>query len=187
MTKQIYRPGFFTIILIALVTGSGCSEKPGIIAFLVFEDCAHKHCGEWNVKKAGSIGDIGSFIFQLYKHLKAGEGGALKTNSFELAEKPDALRNCGRSPIVLESSVDKGAGQYTLQGNFIQSLNFRITEFRAAIIVEGLKWMPEQNHPRDENGVYLNSLLEKLPGARPIPIRRFMTMVAALSNQFIPI
>ena len=30
----------------------------------VIEDCAHKHGGEWNGKKAGSIGDIGSFSFQ---------------------------------------------------------------------------------------------------------------------------
>jgi len=29
----------------------------------VIEDCAHKHGGEWNGKKAGSIGDIGSFSF----------------------------------------------------------------------------------------------------------------------------
>jgi L-glutamine:2-deoxy-scyllo-inosose/3-amino-2,3-dideoxy-scyllo-inosose aminotransferase len=134
----------------------------------VIEDCAHKHGGEWNGKKAGSIGDIGSFSFQLSKHLTAGEGGALTTNSFELAEKLDALRNCGRRPIALDSSVDKGAGQYTDQGNFIQSGNFRITEFQAAILVEGLKRMPEQNKVRDANGIYLNSLLEKIPGVKPV-------------------
>jgi L-glutamine:2-deoxy-scyllo-inosose/3-amino-2,3-dideoxy-scyllo-inosose aminotransferase len=134
----------------------------------VIEDCAHKHGGEWNGNKAGSIGDIGSFSFQLSKHLTAGEGGAVTTNSFELAEKLDALRNCGRRPIALDSSVDKGAGQYTDQGNFIQSGNFRITEFQAAILVEGLKRMPEQNKVRDENGIRLNSLLGKLPGVKPM-------------------
>jgi L-glutamine:2-deoxy-scyllo-inosose/3-amino-2,3-dideoxy-scyllo-inosose aminotransferase len=132
----------------------------------VIEDSAHKHGGEWNGKKAGSIGDIGSFSFQLSKHLTAGEGGAVTTNSFDLAEKLDALRNCGRRPIELDSTVDKGAGQYTDQGNFIQSGNFRITEFQAAILVEGLKRMPDQNMVRDENGVYLNSLLEKIPGVK---------------------
>jgi L-glutamine:2-deoxy-scyllo-inosose/3-amino-2,3-dideoxy-scyllo-inosose aminotransferase len=134
----------------------------------VIEDCAHKHGGEWNGQKAGSIGDVGSFSFQLSKHLSAGEGGALTTNSFEIAEKLDALRNCGRRPIPVDDSVDKGAGQYTDQGNFIQSGNYRITEFQAAILVEGLKRMPVQNKVREESGIYLNSLLRNLPGVSPM-------------------
>jgi len=134
----------------------------------VIEDCAHKHGGEWNGKKAGSIGDIGSFSFQLSKILTAGEGGIVTTNNFEMAEKLDALRNCGRRPIIMDSSIDKGAGQYSDQGNFIQSGNFRITEFQAAILIEGLKRMPEQNRVRDENGIYLNSLLASVPGVKPM-------------------
>jgi L-glutamine:2-deoxy-scyllo-inosose/3-amino-2,3-dideoxy-scyllo-inosose aminotransferase len=134
----------------------------------VIEDCAHKAGGEWNGMKAGSIGDIGSFSFQLSKHLTAGEGGAVTTNNFELAEKLDALRNCGRRPIGMDPSVDKGAGQYSDQGNFIQSGNYRITEFQAAILIEGMKRLPEQNRVRDENGVYLRSLLECMPGVMPV-------------------
>ncbi len=134
----------------------------------VIEDCAHKHGGEWNGKKAGSIGDIGSFSFQLSKHLTAGEGGVVTTNSFELAERLDALRNCGRRPEDMGDEVDKGAGVYADAGNFLQSGNFRITEFQAAILVEGLKRLPEQNRTRDENGIYLNSLLKNLPGVQPM-------------------
>ena len=134
----------------------------------VIEDCAHKHGGEWNGKKAGSIGDIGSFSFQLSKHLTAGEGGVVTTNNFELAERLDALRNCGRRPIGMDESVDKGAGLYSDQGNFYQSGNFRITEFQAAILVEGLKRLPAQNEVRDENGKYLNSLLAEIPGVMPM-------------------
>ena len=122
----------------------------------VIEDCAHKHGGEWDGKKAGSIGDIGSFSFQLSKGLTAGEGGVVTTNSFELAERLDALRNCGRRPEGLSEEVDKGAGLYSDQGNFYQSGNYRITEFQAAILVEALKRLPEQNANRDTNGMYLN-------------------------------
>jgi L-glutamine:2-deoxy-scyllo-inosose/3-amino-2,3-dideoxy-scyllo-inosose aminotransferase len=137
----------------------------------VIEDCAHKHGGEWNGKKAGTIGDIGSFSLQLSKHLTAGEGGILTTNSSDLYEKLDALRNCGRKPIPAESSEsDKGEGQYFDQGNFIQSGNYRITEFQAAILIEGLKRLPEQNLLRDQNAIYLNSMIENIPGI--IPIRR---------------
>lgn len=136
----------------------------------VIEDCAHKHGGEWNGKKAGSIGDIGSFSYQLSKHLTAGEGGSVTTNSTELAERLDALRNCGRRPeaAILEG-VDKGAGDYgDDDGNFIQSGNLRITEFQAAILIEGLKRLPQQNANRDANGDYLNGLLSDIPGVSPI-------------------
>ena len=135
----------------------------------VIEDCAHKHGGEWNGQKAGSIGDIGSFSFQLSKHLTAGEGGTMTTNNRELAEKLDALRNCGRRPEGDEyADVDKGAGVYGDDGNFIQSGNYRLTEFQAAILIEGLKRLPGQNAVRDENGIYINSLLEELPGVKPM-------------------
>ena len=137
----------------------------------VIEDCAHKHGGEWNGKKAGSIGDIGSFSFQLSKHLTAGEGGTVTTNSPELAQKLDALRNCGRRPETdATETVDKGAGDYgDDDGNFIQSGNLRITEFQAAILIEGLKRLPEQNAVRDANGEYLNALLTNITGVSPIP------------------
>jgi L-glutamine:2-deoxy-scyllo-inosose/3-amino-2,3-dideoxy-scyllo-inosose aminotransferase len=136
---------------------------------VVIEDCAHKHGGEWNGKKAGSIGNIGSFSYQLSKHLTAGEGGSVTTNDPKLAERMDALRNCGRRPEGDEYvNVDKGAGVYGDDGNFLQSGNFRITEFQAAILIEGLKRLPEQNKVRDENGAYLNSLFLDIPGVTPL-------------------
>ncbi|MBM1105132.1 DegT/DnrJ/EryC1/StrS family aminotransferase [Aurantibacter crassamenti] len=135
----------------------------------VIEDCAHKHGGEWKGKKAGSIGDVGSFSYQLSKHLTAGEGGSMTTNNADLAEKLDALRNVGRRPEG-DSLIgaDKGIGDYGDDGNFIQSGNFRITEFQAAILIEGLKRLPEQNATRDANGEYLNELLKELPGISPL-------------------
>ena len=136
----------------------------------VIEDCAHKHGGEWKGKKAGSIGDIGSFSFQLSKHLTAGEGGTVTTNNSEIAEKLDALRNCGRRPEEgFSTEGDKGIGDYgDDDGNFIQSGNLRITEFQAAILVEGLKRLPIQNEKRDANGAYLNSLLANIDGITPL-------------------
>jgi L-glutamine:2-deoxy-scyllo-inosose/3-amino-2,3-dideoxy-scyllo-inosose aminotransferase len=137
----------------------------------VIEDCAHKHGGEWNGKKAGTIGDIGSFSLQLSKHLTAGEGGILTTNDFTLFERLDALRNCGRRPEPADiAEINKGEGQYFDQGNFLQSGNYRITEFQSAILIEGLKRLPEQNKLRDENAIYLNSIIKSIPGI--VPIRR---------------
>ncbi len=136
---------------------------------VVLEDCAHKHGGEWNGKKAGSIGHIGSFSFQLSKHLTAGEGGAMTTNDPEIAEKLDALRNCGRRPEVeVDEDADKGAGVYSDDGNFYQSGNYRITEFQTAILVEGLKRLPEQNKLREDNATYIDSKLAEMPGVSPM-------------------
>jgi L-glutamine:2-deoxy-scyllo-inosose/3-amino-2,3-dideoxy-scyllo-inosose aminotransferase len=144
-------------------------EIAGLYDLYVIEDCAHKHGAEWNGKKAGSIGDIGSFSFQLSKILTAGEGGILTTNDPELAVKMDALRNCGRKPQLDKlSGIDKGAGFYSEQGNFIQSGNYRITEFQAALLTEGLKRLPGQNRNRDMNAIYLNSLLSDIPGIMPM-------------------
>ena len=136
---------------------------------LVIEDCAHKHGGEWNGKKAGSIGDAGSFSFQLSKLMTAGEGGAITTSNVDLHEKLDALRNCGRRPEK-ESDADKGSGIYGDEGNFIQSGNYRITDFQAALLIEALNRLPEQNRIREDNAKYFNSQLDELPGV--LPMRR---------------
>jgi len=133
----------------------------------VIEDCAHKHGGEWNGMKAGSIGDIGSFSFQLSKLMTAGEGGALTTSDPQLWEKLDALRNCGRRPEQ-EGAADKGAGIYGDEGNFIQSGNYRITDFQAALLTESLRRLPRENKVRERNATYFNAQLAKLPGVQPM-------------------
>ncbi len=133
----------------------------------VIEDCAHKHGGEWNGSKAGSLGDIGSFSFQLSKLMTAGEGGALTTSDPVLYERLDALRNCGRRPEASQTGP-QGDGFYGDEGNFVQSGNYRITEFQAAILLESLRRLPDQNRVRDENAIYLNERLQKLPGVSPM-------------------
>lgn len=149
----------------------------------VIEDCAHKHGGEWNGKKVGSIGDVGSFSFQLSKLMTAGEGGALTTSNSQLYEKLDALRNCGRRPVN-EQCADKGTGIYGDEGNLIQSGNYRITEFEAALLIESLKRLPEQNQIRYENAKYVNSLLAELPGILPMRGDQRETMGAYYNFSF---
>jgi len=149
----------------------------------VIEDCAHKHGGQWNGKKAGSIGDIGSFSFQLSKLMTAGEGGALTTSDSQLYGKLDALRNCGRRAQI-EESAEKGTGVYSDEGNFIQSGNYRITDFQAALLLEALKRLPSQNRLRENNAEYLNSLLLKLPGVLPMRRDKRETMAAYYNFSF---
>ncbi len=133
----------------------------------VIEDCAHQHGSTWKGKHVGTFGDVGSFSLQLSKVLTAGEGGVLTTSQQELNTRLDALRNCGRRPKQ-EKATDKGAGEYGSEGDLIQSGNYRITEWQAAILVEQLKRLPAQVKKRDQNAMYLNSLLNKIEGVSPM-------------------
>lgn len=128
----------------------------------VIEDAAHQHGAEWRNRSVGSLGDIGSFSLQLSKVLTAGEGGILTTADQDLWFKLDALRNCGRRPTNM--AVDKSSGDYGLEGDFIQSGNYRITEFQASILLAQLGRLGEQNKTREKNAHLLDSMLKELPG-----------------------
>ncbi len=63
--------------------------------FLV-EDCAQSHFAEYKGKRIGGLSDSASFSFYPGKNLGAyGEGGAVTTNSEELAKKVKMLRDHG--------------------------------------------------------------------------------------------
>jgi L-glutamine:2-deoxy-scyllo-inosose/3-amino-2,3-dideoxy-scyllo-inosose aminotransferase len=133
----------------------------------VIEDSAHQHGAEWNGKKTGSLGTIGSFSLQLSKVLTGGEGGLLTTDDHDLWERMDALRNCGRRPET-DDDAGKGSGAYATDGDLIQSGNYRITEFQAAILVAGLKRLDDQNAQRERLAAKLDDYLETVPGLSPM-------------------
>lgn len=63
----------------------------------IIEDCAQAHGAEYEGKSVGGIGDIGTFSFYPGKNLGAyGDGGAITTNSPELAKKCRMIANHGR-------------------------------------------------------------------------------------------
>ena len=63
----------------------------------VIEDCAQAHGAEFNGRRVGAIGDIGTFSFYPGKNLGAyGDGGAIVTNNEELALKARKIANHGR-------------------------------------------------------------------------------------------
>lgn len=122
----------------------------------VIEDAAHAHGGEYKCKKLGSIGHAGCFSFQSSKNLTSGEGGIVITSDEQLANMVDSLRNVGRV---------KG-GQWYEHHNL--GCNYRMTQFQTVILQHQLKKLEEQTQIRNENGIYLNSLLEKIPGITPL-------------------
>jgi dTDP-4-amino-4,6-dideoxygalactose transaminase len=83
----------------------------------VLEDAAHAHGCEWNGRRLGAIGDVGSFSFQSGKVMTSGDGGILVTNDDKLAALCRSLRTFGYSyPEPLMTS------------------NWRLSEFQAAVL-----------------------------------------------------
>ena len=81
----------------------------------LLEDCAHAHGASWNGSKPGSFGDAGAYSFYATKTVSTGEGGMLVSRNEELLEFARGFRNYGKP-------------DYAVQG-----LNFRMSEFTAAL------------------------------------------------------
>lgn len=97
----------------------------------VIEDCAQAHGAAINGKKVGSFGDIACFSFYPTKNLGAiGDGGAVVTNSDELAEKVRGLREYGWK----ERYISHFAG-----------VNSRLDEVQAAILMVKLRYLDADN------------------------------------------
>ena len=118
----------------------------------VLEDCAHAHGAEWKGRKVGAIGDVGSFSFQASKCLTAGEGGALVSDNKELIDECYSYSDCGRK-----------VGQ-PFYRHFVLGGNFRMTEFQAALLLNQLKSLEKQTIKRNKNALYLDKLLNQIPG-----------------------
>ena len=95
----------------------------------IIEDCAQAHGAEYKGMRVGSIGDIGCFSFYPGKNLGAyGDGGAIITNSEELANKCRMIANHGR--------VAKYDHQF-------EGRNSRLDGLQAAILDVKLKHLDE--------------------------------------------
>lgn len=130
----------------------------------VIEDAAHAHGAEYKGKKLGSIGHVGSFSFQSSKNLTSGEGGIVITDDDELYAMMHSLRNVGRIE----------GGQWYEHYN--PGCNYRITQMQAVLLSAQLKRLEEQTRRRNENGLYLNGLLEKIDGISPLARTEHITM-----------
>jgi perosamine synthetase len=92
--------------------------------FLI-EDCAHAHGASWNGRKAGTWGDVGVYSLYATKTISTGDGGVLVSRRPEIVEHARAFRNYGKPT-------------YDVHG-----LNFRMSEFTAALGLVQIERLPE--------------------------------------------
>lgn len=129
-------------------------EIARIHGLTVIEDAAHAHGSEWNGKRAGSLGDCGSFSFQNGKVLTAGEGGMVTTNREEYAARIRSIANQGRRP-----------GQ-SFFAHFELGSNLRITALQTAVLMAQLDVLDAQIERRTRNAAILLEQLRELEGIR---------------------
>ncbi len=101
----------------------------------VIEDAAQAHGAIYQGKKIGSHGDIACWSFYPGKNLGGfGDGGAITTNHYELAERIKILRNYGSEKKYY---------------NEVKGLNSRLDPIQAAILKVKLKYLDQWNYRRN--------------------------------------
>ena len=108
-----------------------CSNR----GIMVLEDCAQAHGAQVDGKKVGSFGDISTFSFYPTKNLGAvGDGGAVLTNSEEIAKTVMKIRQYGWGEKY-NVEIENGT-------------NSRLDELQAAFLVEKLDELDNWNQQR---------------------------------------
>lgn len=106
--------------------------------FKVVEDACHALGGKYKDKKVGacSYSDITVFSFHPIKTITTGEGGAITTNSREIANRIKILRSHG----IVRPEVSRYPWVYE-QKNI--GFNYRLTDIQAALGISQLKRIDE--------------------------------------------
>ncbi len=123
----------------------------------LIEDVAQTTLGNYKGKRAGSIGDVGTFSFNSSKLLATHVGGAITTSDEKLDEG------------IRLFAVDRGA-VYTHDGGRSSryhpsyGFNYRLGLMEAAVAIANLEVLPEQNRLRVERAEKLTAKLNGIDG-----------------------
>jgi dTDP-4-amino-4,6-dideoxygalactose transaminase len=121
----------------------------------VIEDACQSPYVEWDGRKLGTIGDCGALSFNVWKTLGCGEGGLIISAHDEVAHACDAFRNNGRTSMSNEGFM---------------GMNYRPTEFQAALLVTQTEQYKQQAPIRRRNAAHLNQGLAEIPGLDPLRV-----------------
>jgi perosamine synthetase len=98
-----------------------CRER----GIFLLEDCAHAHGASWNGRRPGGYGDAGVYSLYATKTISTGEGGVLVSQRPEVVQYVRDFRNYGKP------------------GHEVHGLNFRMSEFTAALGLVQVERLPE--------------------------------------------
>lgn len=115
-------------IMAVHMLGNPCNlEKLQVIAnkhkLLLIEDTAQAFGGSFASKRLGTIGDIGTYSFNIYKTINAGDGGMVVTDDAEVYKRAFGYHDQGHFPLRMGVEI----GKRTIIGQ-----NFRMNELTGA-------------------------------------------------------
>jgi len=123
------------------------SKKKSLV---VIEDACQAHGSLYKGKKAGSMGLVGCFSFYPGKNLGAyGEGGAVVTQSEDIANKIRMIRDHGQAKKYYHD---------------MEGYNGRLDAIQAGVLRIKLRRLPAWNEARRRNAQYYNELLSMIKG-----------------------
>ncbi|MGQ9553202.1 MAG: DegT/DnrJ/EryC1/StrS family aminotransferase [Anaerolineae bacterium] len=100
---------------------------------LLIEDCAQAFGASYRGQMVGSVGKAGTYSFNVYKTVTAGDGGMVVTADEAAYERCFAFHDQGHRPLRKGVEI----GQRPMVG-----LDFRMTELTAAVLLAQLRKVP---------------------------------------------
>ena len=147
----------------------------------LIEDSCDALGAEWNGKKAGTIGHIGTYSFYPAHHMTMGEGGAVVTNDPQLYRILLSFRDWGRDCWCKPGVDNTCKNRFNMQLGHLPfgydhkytyshiGFNLKITDWQAALGVSQLQKLPGYLQKRTENAAYLLRQLADLTDVLILP------------------
>lgn len=140
---------------------SGIAEVTASAGIALIEDCAQSYLAEIGGRLAGTVGDIGCFSLNEFKHIACGDGGMCLTRDAHLARRI-------RMATDKSYSREPGASRFP---EFVAT-NYRMTELQGAVALAQLGKLEAICEGRARVGEALRVACERAPGTLPPRVAR---------------
>jgi dTDP-4-amino-4,6-dideoxygalactose transaminase len=130
----------------------------------ILEDAACAAGASYKGKWAGTLGDAAAFSFHPRKSVTTGEGGMVTTNSRELAERMDQMRNHGAT--LSEEQRHLGPKPHILPDFNLLGFNYRMTDLQGAIGTTQLAKLDKFIDERATSAAWYREQLASVPWLR---------------------
>ncbi len=124
-------------------------------SLVLVEDCAQAWGALYRGRPVGTLGHVGCYSLNDFKHIACGDGGLVGSNDERIGPR---LQRCG------DKAYDRVAG--TRAPEFLAP-NYRISEPQSAVAAAQMLRMESITSRRAELGLRLSAALADVPGVRP--------------------
>ena len=149
-------------IVVVHLAGNACEidkivELAHARGIYVIEDCAQAYGCKYKGKYVGTFGDIGCYSLNDFKHISAGDGGMILTDSEEFYH----------NAVMFADKNYNRFGEEVAKNVSTLGFNYRINELTAAVAIAQLDKVEDICAKRHAYGEKLNEALQGIPGLYP--------------------